>query len=138
MSSSLEIKQEGSEMVIRISMDKIVGDFLSQEEQVQELLNRVGCEMVKGLLKSYDTDGGSIEVEGKVYTSKGCEKKSMRLYLGKYPCIGKFISLLRVVLPTFPWMLISVFMVVAVRCCVRLWGLNIVMGVVSRLPKIWH
>ena len=83
MSSSLEIKQEGSEMVIRISMDKIVGDFLSQEEQVQELLNRVGCEMVKGLLKSYDTDGGSIEVEGKVYTSKGCEKKKYETLFGE-------------------------------------------------------
>ena len=83
MSSSFEIKQEGSEMVIRISMDKIVGDFLSQEEQVQEMLNSMGCEMVKRVKKSYDTDGGSIEVEGKVYTSKGCEKKKYETLFGE-------------------------------------------------------
>lgn len=52
-------------------------DFLSEEEQIAELLNLAGLEMTRSALESYDTRGESLEISGKKLTVQGLQKKSI-------------------------------------------------------------
>lgn len=73
-----EIKELGDEieMTIRIKIDKT--SMLKSEELLEKALNEAGVAVGEIILEKFDTDGSPIEVDGKILTSKGKQKKSIK------------------------------------------------------------
>jgi hypothetical protein len=70
------LKREGTELTyeVKITLD---GSMLGMEESIQQVVNQLGQQATGASLSEFDTDGGSIEVSGVKYTSKGAEKKNI-------------------------------------------------------------
>ena len=49
--------------------------MLDSEEAIQAVVNEAGTLAIKEALKQFDTQGESIEIEGKQWWSKGQEEK---------------------------------------------------------------
>jgi hypothetical protein len=73
-----QIKDLGEEieMTIRVKVDKT--SMLRSEELLEAALNEAGVAASEIVLENFDTDGSPIEVEGKILTSKGKQKKSIK------------------------------------------------------------
>lgn len=76
--SVYQIKDLGEEieMTIRVKVDKT--SMLRSEELLEAALNEAGVAASEIVLENFDTDGSPIEVEGKILTSKGKQKKSIK------------------------------------------------------------
>ena len=88
METQLETKVENGKVWFSLPVAELKGSFLEKEERIQEMLNEIGGEVSKELLKTYDTTGVPIELDGVKYTSKGQEKK-------KYETLYKTIEVER-------------------------------------------
>lgn len=77
------IKETGDEVeiTIRVKLDK--KSMLKSEESIEKSLNEAGVAIEKIALKKFDTDGRPIELNGKILTSKGQQKKSIKENMGK-------------------------------------------------------
>lgn len=73
-----QIKDLGDEieMTIRIKVDRT--SMLRSEELLESALNEAGVAASEIVLENFDTDGSPIEVDGKILTSKGKQKKSIK------------------------------------------------------------
>lgn len=73
-----QIKDLGDEieMTIRVKVDKT--SMLRSEELLESALNEAGVAAGEIVLENFDTDGSPIEVDGKILTSKGKQKKSIK------------------------------------------------------------
>lgn len=74
-----QIKNLGDEieMTIRIKVDK--NSMLRSEELLESALNEAGVAAGEIVLGNFDTDGSCIEVDGQKLTSKGKQKKSIKV-----------------------------------------------------------
>jgi len=73
-----QIKDLGEEieLTLRIRVDKT--SMLKSEELLERALNEAGVAAGEIVLANFDTDGSPIEVAGKLFTSKGKQKKVSR------------------------------------------------------------
>ena len=60
--------------------------MLDSEEAIQEAVNKAGSLATEEALKQFDTQGESIEIEGKQWRSKGQEKKFYQTPYGEVRC----------------------------------------------------
>ncbi len=68
------IKKDGNRLTLEVQILLDPNSMLNSEEQIQKALNEVGVLATQTALSQFDTDGSSIELEGKKYTSKGKKK----------------------------------------------------------------
>lgn len=73
-----DIKDLGDELelTIRIKLDK--SSMLKSEELIERALNEAGVVASEKALENFDTDGSPIEIGGRILTSKGQQKKSIK------------------------------------------------------------
>lgn len=70
------ISQKGGKLTLQVEIDLDSTSMLKAENQIQTVLNELGCIATEQALSKFDTDGGAIEVNGERLTSKGQEKKN--------------------------------------------------------------
>ena len=73
-----QIKDLGNELeiTIRVELDKT--SMLKSEELIEKALNEAGVLASQKALENFDTDGSPIELDGRILTSKGQQKKSIK------------------------------------------------------------
>ena len=79
------IRKEGKKLIIEITVD-LEDSMLDSEEAIQEAVNKAGSLATEEALKQFDTQGESIEIEGKQWRSKGQEKKFYQTPYGEVRC----------------------------------------------------
>ena len=73
---------EGSQVKIEVTID-LSRSMLTSEENIQEILNDVGCIATEAALKYLDTDGSAIEIAGEVMRTKGEQPKAYQTPYGE-------------------------------------------------------
>jgi hypothetical protein len=73
MSTTIISRDKGS-ITLQVTIE-FSNSMLKSEEAILEALNEAGTSATKEALKQFDTDGSEIEIDGKKYTTKGCEPK---------------------------------------------------------------
>jgi hypothetical protein len=68
-------KESDGSLTISINL-KLSGTMLEQEEQIRDAVNQVGRSATGVALKSFDTNGEAILIDGLKHTSKEPQKKS--------------------------------------------------------------
>lgn len=77
MKATHKVEMDGS---ITISLNlKPEGSMLEQEEQIAAAVSQIGKMATELSLKKFDTDGRPIIIGNEKHTSRGEEKKSIRL-----------------------------------------------------------
>jgi len=79
-----KVSKKGKKIRLTIEMDLDSNSMLQSEENIEKILNEAGIKLSELALKEFDTDGSKIEVDGKILTSKGVQKKN---YQGVYGMI---------------------------------------------------
>ena len=77
MSNSKIISNTGRKITLQLEVELDPTSMLNSEEQIAKALNDAGILATEEALKQFDTQGSPIEKNGKVYTSKGKQKKSI-------------------------------------------------------------
>jgi hypothetical protein len=81
MAIQINKEKDGSyTLTMNISLE---GSLLHMEEQIAACLNELGSQLTGEALQVLDTDGEAIVYHNVKYTSKGLQKKSIRLLTGK-------------------------------------------------------
>jgi len=79
----VKVRREGDELIYEMRV-KITGkSMLEQELAIQEAVNRVGGKATSDALKSFDTDGRPLLLNGMKYTSKGEHNEEYECPFGK-------------------------------------------------------
>src|SRR5664280_1407219 len=68
------IRKEGKKLIIELTVD-LEDSMLDSEEAIQAVVNKAGALATEEALKQFDTQGESIDIEGKQWRSKGQEEK---------------------------------------------------------------
>ena len=68
-------KETDGSVTISVNV-KLSGTMLQQEEQIRQAINQVGRSATGLALKSFDTNGDPIKIDGVKYTSKKPQKKT--------------------------------------------------------------
>lgn len=76
--SSKIIKKKGNKITIEMEIELDPNSMLNSEEQIAEVLHQAGLQATQQALEQFDTDGRSINYQGRKWTTKGREKKSIR------------------------------------------------------------
>jgi len=79
------IRKEGKKLIIEITVD-LEDSMLDSEEAIQEAVNKVGSLATEEALKQFDSQGETIEIEGKQWRSKGKEEKFYQTPYGEIRC----------------------------------------------------
>jgi hypothetical protein len=79
------IRKEGKKLIIEITVD-LEDSMLDSEEAIQAVINEAGSLATEEALKQFDTQGESIEIEGKPWRSKGQEEKFYQTPYGEILC----------------------------------------------------
>ena len=69
----------GTTLKIEMEIELDSNSMLNSEEQIALSLNEAGLLATKEALELFDTKGEPIEVKGKLLTSKGRQKKTIKL-----------------------------------------------------------
>src|SRR5674476_344087 len=79
------IRKEGKKLIIELTVD-LEDSMLDSEEAIQAVVNKAGSLATEEALKQFDTQGESIEIEGKQWRSKGQEEKFYQTPYGEIRC----------------------------------------------------
>lgn len=74
-----KIEKQGNKLRIELEIEISADSMLQSEENIEQVLNATGVVASEIALSSFDTDGSPIESEGIVMTSKGRQKKSIKV-----------------------------------------------------------
>ncbi len=77
------IKRNGNKITVQVEVDISGDSMLEKEEIIQKAVNDVGCLYSSEALKSFDTNGDKIQVDGIKYTSKGLQKEKYETIYGQ-------------------------------------------------------
>jgi hypothetical protein len=78
-----KIEKQGNKLRIELEIELSADSMLQSEENIEQVLNATGVAASEIALSSFDTDGSPIESAGRVMTSKGQQKKSIKVSGGK-------------------------------------------------------
>lgn len=79
------IRKDGKKLLIEIAVD-LEDSMLDSEEAIQAAVNEAGNLATEEALKQFDTQGDAIEIEGKIWRSKGQEAKFYQTPYGEICC----------------------------------------------------
>ncbi|MEM9888955.1 MAG: hypothetical protein AAF849_23885 [Bacteroidota bacterium] len=83
MSTSKIISKSGRKITLSLEIELDSNSMLKSEEQIAKALNEAGVLATEEALKQFDTQGSPIEKNGKVYTSKGKQKKNINFRMAQ-------------------------------------------------------
>ncbi len=73
------IKKNSKKITLQIEIELDSTSMLNSEEQIAQALNEAGKKASQEALEQFDTNGDPIDVDGSILTSKGRQKKSIKL-----------------------------------------------------------